>query len=377
MARVIEEDALDTGNSLTNDSEDRRAHDNNTWFSPTLTYAGAGKAEFEHPSLVVSGATTVQVREDGTLVVIMDIKDPPSDPLIAFSGADARNNGTSLEYEIADMMGNSCKKLEVTTTDGVFTAQGEIHYGYEMPQITFHCYQGEFKVQESAQAKYWAMPIQNFLTGFTERYAPLDSHPLRLRRPPSNLPEDQSPRREWILSFGRLKSAYPIIAFPFRETVAFIEPMPDYQKREEQLHEKEVVCCITAVMAGETGGREINERALEDWFPYDLLAVLGLGCGTEVGSPWVEFRDEVGNLVVRQHRQLGHPHFTENRGVIDEGLIKDGIRRLIVRALDAPDLKSDHVRVALRLVLRSAWEAASVEDRLAYLSRALEAIPFR
>lgn len=349
-----------------------------SWFSPTLTYSGAGRAVFRQPALTLAGNTTARFDEDGSARIAMIPQSLPEHAAIAFSGASAREGDTGTEWSISDVTGNPCERLEIVTAGGTFSSIGPVFYGYDLrgtPTVTFRCPRGVFRAAGARAARYWALPLQNFLTGFTGRYAPLDRHPLRLNPPSPDRAalEDDLVRR--LAGTGiRPGSAHPLIAFLFRGAVAFLEPLPDYAERERQLKGGEARIRLTAVMVGETGGSGIEPAEWENWLPLDFLGLLGVACGTEVGAPWIEFRDERGHLVARFHRQLNRPCFADTRGAIDEGAHPNGIRRLLARALESADFGSDHLRVVTGLLLRGGWAAPSAEDRLLQLCRALETL---
>jgi hypothetical protein len=349
-----------------------------SWFSPTVAYSGVGRATFRQPALVVTGTTTARFNEDGSAEIVMAPDSLPDRAAIVFSGAPPRDNDTSIEWEISDLTGNPCESLVITTPEGAFETIGAVSYGYDLrgaPRLTFRGLRGAFRSLDTVPAKYWVLPLQNFHTGFTERYAPLDPHPLRLNPPPAEIVamEDQHAAR-FAAAGIRLRSAHPLIAFKFLDALGFIEPLPDYANRKRRLQERAITRALTTVMVGETGGNSIEPETLDTWLPFDYLGLLGLACGTEVGAPWVEFRDASGGLVARIHGQMNAPCFTDTRGAIDEGLHRYGIRTLLMRAVGAPDFKADHVRVALKLLLRGGWEAPSAEDRLVQLCRALETL---
>lgn len=349
-----------------------------SWFSPTSTYVGTGRATFRQPTFTLLGNTTARFDEDGTAQITMLPQSLPERAAIAFSGALPRANDTGTEWSISDITGNPCERLEIVTTEGTFSSIGPAFYGYDLrgvPTITFRCPTGVFRAAEAGAAKYWVLPLQNFLTDFTGRYAPLDQHVLRLNPPaPERIAlEDDLVRR--LAGTGiRPGSGHPLIAFLFRGEVAFLEPLPDYLDRERQLKGGGVKRRLTSVMVGEAGESSIEPADWDSWLPLDFLGILGVACGTEVGAPWIEFRDDQGYLVARFHNQLNRPCFTDTRGAIDEGTHPNGIRRLLARALESSAFRSDHLRVVTGLLLRGGWEAPSAEDRLLQLCRALETL---
>ena len=82
----------------------------------------------------------------------------------------------------------------------------------------------------------------------------------------------------------------------------------------------------TAVMVGEVDNDHANTdlEDLERWLsPHGLLMLLTLATGTEVGSSWIELRDEQGRLVRRFHRRLHETRFSRGHRIVDELPFKD------------------------------------------------------
>lgn len=55
----------------------------------------------------------------------------------------------------------------------------------------------------------------------------------------------------------------------------------------------------TAVMVGPTGGDPVWDfETMRGWFPFDVLSLITLATGAEVGFPCIEIRDARGGLVL-------------------------------------------------------------------------------
>ena len=69
-------------------------------------------------------------------------------------------------------------------------------------------------------------------------------------------------------------------------------------------------------MIGEVGNSSIEFTNLDTWFPFEFLLLLGIATGSEIGAPWIEFRDATGKLVRRLHVGLGNPVFLRGHAAI-------------------------------------------------------------
>ena len=194
---------------------------------------------------------------------------------------------------------------------------------------------------------FWALPLSNFLSRFLRHSDELHNHPLRL---------DNDQR---------------IISFTWNGKAAYIEPLLDYQRREELLKQGEERNLITAMMVGEVGDYPTDAKSLGSWFPDTLLRVLGFATGNEVGAPWVEFRDANGNLVKRVYRHLGAPNFTGGRRIIEE-LFTPNTGNLLNAVQHTLFCQKPLYRVLLHHAIRADENAQTVEDQLSHLFRAFD-----
>src|SRR5690606_11370634 len=133
-----------------------------------------------------------------------------------------------------------------------------------------------------------------------------------------------------------------LIVFEFGDDPAFIEALPDYDRRRERLLSRQDPTTITAVMVGTIGNNRIDTESILEWLPVDLLPVLGLASGSEVAAPWVEIRDAEGNLVRRLHIPFSVPIFSRGRGATDERLHR-GTGALLTQTLRSPYYGTDRL----------------------------------
>jgi len=210
----------------------------------------------------------------------------------------------------------------------------------------------------------------NFTSEFCRRDA-VDRHPLRAFPTPA-VPEGLS-EDECLRAYLVANSRNELINFTYNGAPAFIEPLADYPERETRLRNGNHDRLITAVTVGEVGGNSSEPQSVKVWFPYGFVRVLGFATGTEVGIPWVEFRDESGALTSRIHEPHGATSFEDGHRVIHEGTHR-GTGELLTRYLS-----SEHPGKLLDVAMIHAmhgWRFAglTLEDMFLYVVRGLDSL---
>ena len=162
--------------------------------------------------------------------------------------------------------------------------------------------------------------------------------------------------------------------FEFNGHSAFIEPLLDYAERVERLTHDREQSVVTALMVGEVAGAATNFTEVQEWFPADLLGVLGFATGAEVGAQWLDICDEAGAVVRRFDVSFGRPRFSAGHAPIREG-IHTGIGYLLTRSLASSDRHSSALRTAVDNVVRAGlYDSGTVEEKLVYLFRGLDGL---
>jgi hypothetical protein len=277
---------------------------------------------------------------------------------------------------------NLCTKLAVKTPDGDFIAENiewlSFSFGWnantgQREKLYFYPSKSRFDVTNSDPAQYWVMPLINFVSKFMQYERSLGSHPLRIY-PDATIPPDIPPERRNAAEYAvRQKSR--LILFEFDKSLGFIEALPDYEEKERRLLKRQIPSAITSVMVGDLGNKPIDLDKIMAWFPLFKLDLLGLASGNEVGTPWLELRDQNGRLVRRIHGTFGFGHslFIKGSKAIDEVLHR-GTGRLLSMAQACPDLHASYLIVALRHTILGGRNIQSIEDRLDHFSRALDSL---
>jgi len=332
------------------------------WFSPVVEYRGDGVARFSNPKGQVKGPLLARFDE--------------SSIAIEMEGETAEAEGIGADpFQLLPLdRTNPCQSLEVVTQEGVLTATGPIQPGFTIGkglQLRFHADVSYFVTANPNKSKYWVLPLTNLLSDFMPSHAALDQHPLRIY-PTPDIPEHL---KDDALATAIALQKNRLIVFEFADSLGFIEPLPDYKAREEDLLERRKHCAITAVMVGEVNDQPTEHfEDVQKWFPFNFLDLLGLATGAEVGAPWIEFRDEQGDLVRRMHVHLSTPVYAKGHRAIRE-VAHRGTGRLLTNASSCQYWSTSCLRVALRQVVRGGrYEHIILEDRFSYLCRAVETL---
>ena len=384
------------------------------WFSTSVEYDGWGRAEFSDPAGSVEGETRVSFDESGEATVEMrpDLSTMEADRELRFgltellSGAKPtpQPDGTFfLSYNFS--MSNPCTRLEVTTAHGTFISHDVPYHARDqtrgegqdqvIDRITFDVFVSQFDSGTHHEPKYWVLPLTNFVSEFRPGPTELGRHPLRIYPTPEvpdeithvmHGPDYERDERRAMSALLAANSENRLIAFEFNGTPGFIERLPNYGERKDNLLTETERLLPTAIMVGEVDKDYSNNNLddLERWLrPQDLLMLLTLATGTEVGSSWIELRDEQGRLVRRFHRRLHETRFSRGHRIVDELPFKDehreqkrptGTGYLITKASRSNELGQSALRTAILHLVRSKYRGQRMDESLAHLCRGLDGI---
>jgi hypothetical protein len=151
------------------------------WLETPVCYEGAASAEFTNPPGAIEGPATVCVNSTGRCRVRIKIEkiDAPDERNFALGSGSA-----PLGTYFVNGMSNPCRSLTVKTEAGIFTGGDRIiHDGIPLNKdVELRPVQSRFEVTGAAPAKYWVLPLSNFLPDPWEGdpIPQLADHPLRL-----------------------------------------------------------------------------------------------------------------------------------------------------------------------------------------------------
>ena len=354
------------------------------WFQEKLEYYGDGMAEFENPKGKIFGQTKVRITEQGDIEIQMEVDKIESElplPLGVkqlISGDIPNYEDNNISLTLPPKKENKCDYLQVITKRGVFKTKkiGLISWSFSVHNdkakdiISFYPTQSEY-IQENSVPIYWVLPLNNYVGNFSQYEKKLATHPLRIF-PDAKLPDDlPGEYKETAEDFAREKSKF--ILFDFCDETGFIEGLPNYQERVRKLRNYEEPSLITAVMVANIGDYSMDLEKIDVWFPFYFLDLLSLATGSEVTSPWIEFRDENGILVKRIHLLIPRTLFLKGKKTLNED-VYHGTGTLLTIAQSCEEIKETYFEVALRHTVLGGREGQSIVDKLAYLCRGLDSL---
>jgi hypothetical protein len=342
------------------------------WLELAPAYMGNGVARFTTNPGTISGPTTVRYGEDGSLLEFqmtvedLDAETPiagPNSPFIFVNTLPIPGSPGSFGF---GGRSNECASVEVSGEGFTLAAaqRSSVIASAGDAVVVFRPFRTIARFAETATPHYWVAPLLNFVADYGRVALPLQDHPLRTRAT-APLAASEGPLRLYHESFYRQGNA--LIPFLCEGEPAFVESLPEYTQRRARVEAGESV--VTAVAVGRTPDDfDLDAR---DWFPADLVTLLGLSSGRTVGVPFVEVRGAGGELIARMHVRIGDAGQSRGTGLIDEQF--NGTTGPLLTSFLVSDVR-DAVwfRVMLKHLLRSSTGGGTLEDRLSHLLRAVE-----
>jgi hypothetical protein len=325
------------------------------WIENNIKYVGEGRAEFANPKIILEGPVRIEFKESGESNIQMDFKNVSGDidtNVLELINRDVSTNEYFRIHKFVNQIESSqCTKLEVFTSKGTFSSIGT-NIKHYIPNnlnstLIFFCLASQFEAY-GREAKYWALPLYNFLTHFY-KYPCGWTNPLCINN----------------RNIG--------IIFNFNCGTCFIEPLEDYEIIEEELINFKNPKRITSIMIGELRSLPKDLESLDQQVPINFLELLGLATGTEVGSPWVEFRTADGDLVKRIHVALNDPIYSKGHLAIDESW-DPGIDILLNNGQSLLHLGNSYMIATLKHLVRAGSRNLNTDEKLTHLFQALDGL---
>jgi hypothetical protein len=360
------------------------------WLSPNLRYEGPGIADFTSPIGSVMGpfVATFNDRGDQSIQATCDqiSCDPDYDgPALAFlSGAKVKRGGNTTSWGFGGL-NNPCSGLKITTTAGTFSAS-DVQMArmttqlvvakaedVKRTQLRFHVWQGRFETDNENEPRFFVLPLLNCIAEPGDRLN--IPHPLRIYATP--IVPDSLMGRERLMADVTARKHNSVIGFYLAGRLCFIERLADYEEREASLQTGSQRL-MTAVLVGELAGEPVATLGeFRSWFPMEVMSALGFASGVEVGSTWVEIRDEKGALIRRLHGRSSLPTFDEGDVLLKNVDAKEdsGMGRLLMKYLACAPEKRSYLEAAMNHArMGSLGTALRLYDNLDHLIRAYECL---
>lgn len=367
----------------------------NGWLSVAAQHRGRATLRFQNPAGSVEGDAELAFDENGEVRIRVRLdpsslreEDGKSGGLLPFiwpgrswlsegQKITARNFGDSL---------NPCSRLEIETPEGLLATEDVNDYGPHVVMgdgkdgitLTFEPSGAAFDVVGAKEPRYWVVPLLNFVSTFSQSSPATDHHRLRVYPTPvvpEGLPVGE---REAALDAADEKNG--LILFEFEGKPAFVERLPDYEEREDDLRGGKTRSAATAVIVGEVGNRDPKD--MEDEFPADIAGLLGFATGSEVSASSIEFRDEEGRLARRVHYRLSPAPYLEGHRLLPDTLVPPGTSSLKATGLllteatssSGNDFGKGYLRVAMRHLVRAGSDTRTIDEQMTYLCRCLDGL---
>jgi len=353
------------------------------WLELNVRYKGHGKAEFTSPEGQVFGPFVAKFSETGDSRIETEYESLISaDPdyrgadMAFIAGAKVRKTNGKREYSIGGIE-NNCREISFSSPDGVFTASTVRLVGYTFGQkgvLRFRVRDARFETKNTNAAKYFAIPLMNFLAELGNRL--VADHPLRIYPTPV-VPESVPEEHQGIAGLIANKKSEGV-AFTTDQRLHFIERLSDYEERHASL-QSGTQRAVTAVLVGEIGSRPVSTFSdFLSWFPSEMLSALSFASGTEVGRLWVEIRDERGALIRRLHGTSQLPSFSESDQLFERYDRMNGnaaMGEFVAAYLAQPPEKRFYLEMAMNHArLGSIGAHLHLHDILDHLIRGLESL---
>jgi hypothetical protein len=254
----------------------------NGWLRVAARHAGRATLRFEDPAGSVEGDAELTYEETGEVRIEVQVdpsslreEDESSGGLLPFiqPGSSWESGGHKITVRNFGDRLNSCSRLEIETPEGVLVTEDVEDYGLQIVMgegrdgitLAFEPSGAAFDVVGAGEPRYRAVTLLNYVSAFPQSSPATDRHPLRLYPTPV-VPEDL-PADERGAALDAANERNGLILFESGGKPGFVERLPDYEKREDDLREGKARTAATAVIVGEVGDRSTAESELLELEP--------------------------------------------------------------------------------------------------------------
>jgi hypothetical protein len=348
-------------------------HTANRWLDTRLRYEGRGRAEFANPKGAIEGPATVSFgpRGEGSVVIDAERIDDSAAFSLRASPSQPQDYGMHGGF-------NPCVSVTVETEAGQFTAADRIlHDGIPDLQaqrkVQLRPLRSRFEVKGAAQARYWVLPLCNFVLNhwpWPQQFPEFADHPLRIFPTPPVPAELSGEDLQNATLCANLRNR--LVTFLVNGRPGFIERLPRYRRNIKRLQRGAVSSLINAVMVGPAHVQSVDFANYEGLFPLDVLGLLTLATGVPVGAPWIEFRDEQGKLVRRIHICFGSAAYRRGHAALYD-LCDNAIGYLLTCAFSSAECGKKYLRVTTNHAV-TAGKTGALESRFISVCRGFETL---
>ena len=339
------------------------------WFESEIKYFGNGTAVFSKQSLSFEGPAKATFDSNGRCTIDLEIE------------ARSTKEGSKLLMGQANKISPilNCDSLVIQTDKGDLIASGFIHVNElqlnpfsdpgakKAERFSFRATQAKFVSGLKRTRRYWVMPLVNFLVDFMYQFPDLANHPLRLRTQAIGKNAGEVEKQ----TFGGI-GVNNVGVFKLLDGIGFIDLLPNYYDIKASLKKAHKLSLITGCAVGDYQNVTNEFAASDDWSPVDLSLLLSLATGHQVTIPWIEFRDDAGELLERHHMQSINDGFEDGIPLIDELRNPSAYGHLISKAVAADFFGKPEFRPVLVNLVRTYSDNLTIDEIFSRLCRVAE-----
>lgn len=349
------------------------------WFIREPVYTGRARLIVANPQAILTGSGTITCKADGRLTVQFEVEDieaaEPGFHLWVHLSSPARDPEGRLASTVTQKYTDPRAKyesVEIVTPEGRFISHriiiGSCSFGSTGTTIRLRLADGRFDCTAGETATYWVLPLTNYLPESVTPDGELRHHPLRLRKVapcPGNATD-----KERLLSECHARNETLLVRWSMFGSSAFIDRVQDFTHQKERLVTHSSVFEITSVAVGHIPEASIGVPA-RDWFPFRMLTAVSLANGSLVGAPWIEYRNDNGQLLAREHTGMIVWPFRSASAMLEELSCKHtGL--LIETVLASTAFSESHLTGILHLLCRLAEKEGTTDDKWTRIARLTE-----
>jgi len=334
-----------------------------SWFSTDYDYSGPAEVVFEEPHAEFFGHATVRPDDYGQPIIEITVE--RSNPAITDGfdlaaiqlGSHAFPDGS----RVITFGGGTPNRARVTVRgkEGVFNSTPGWEYRFsdwssDKPLILrLNPTNSEYTAVVSARERFLVLPLSGFVSELPYHTQVIRGHPLHIQGGPD-------------------PSAARCIPFQVNGEMAFIQQLPGVVEGSWGIKPWSGETVLTAVAV-----IPIADSAMVDpcgWFLNLFLRLLDLATGGEVGTPWIEVRDDDGCLLRRLHLAINQVQPSIEGYAAIRGAIHWQNGEFLTNALSSVEAREPFFSIALRHCFRAGVKGLNIGDQLAHIVRALECL---
>jgi hypothetical protein len=345
------------------------------WDTEKIKYSGHGKAFFSDSNAVIEGEATIEVDELGnqSIVLIADKLFINSIPqkndwfnfAAVIQGTPIQKTSQGLVLPIMGINRGKCTSLIVETETGIFSSCTEISSisfdNRESFRITFDCLSSEFKKHSNISPKYMRIALTNFLCKDLLYSFEFKDHHLRI----------EQKENESDIDFLRKNCSIPFTISQFQW---FIIGSLNYSLFEKEIVEGRRKYCLTSFAVGEIPDSFFDYHDFKQISRFSgvLANLLSFIVGNNVGSPWIEFLSQEGEVLKRVHVSNNKIPYQSGRNIFSS-VIRTSASTFLKNAFDFKDILGNDINVYIRRLVELN-QSGTLDRKMTLIASTFESV---